>query len=379
MRPVSDAFLRTVTGSHVMVARATVCKTFQTGTAPVGTRIPIFDGNVIVDGTAEVRSTLDLTTDGTSMWPTRASDPLAPYGNEIYVERGIAYSDVEIEWVGLGYFRIDAPEQAEAPDGPIQLTGSDRMAGIVDARLVEPRQFLAGATLGTVVSTLVTEVYPAATIEWDDATDTVLLARTVVVGNDAEEGSRFGFLDELITAQGKIWHWDHRGVLVIKSPPDPTRPVVEVSAGRGGVLLTLSRTLSRAGVYNAVVASGEGLDNLSSARAVAIDANPASPTYYYGRFGPVPRFFTSSFITTTSQAQAAGAAMLRRALGLPYSANLKAVPNPALEPFDPVLVRYSDRSAPETHVLDSLTIPLVPAEALTAATREQTVILIGSA
>jgi len=79
VRAVSAAFLRTVLASHQAIFRATVCTTFQTGTTPTGTRIPIEDGTVSLDGTADVRSTLDLTTDGTKMWPTTAASLLAPY------------------------------------------------------------------------------------------------------------------------------------------------------------------------------------------------------------------------------------------------------------------------------------------------------------
>lgn len=374
MRPVSAAFLRTVTGSHQMLARATVCEMFQTGVTPVGTRIPVLGGDVQIDGTADIRSTLDLATDGTAMWPTRADSLLAPYGNEVYVERGIAYSDIDVEWVGLGYFRIQAPEQNDAPDEPIRISGRDRMAGIIDARLLAPRQFVTGASLAFIMNTLVLQVYPAATIEWDDATSSVVLARSVLVEED-----RFAFLDELVRSQGKVWYWDHRGVLVIRSVPNPAKPVVELSAGRGGVLLNLSRQISREGVYNAVVASGEATDTAAPVRAVAIDNNSDSPTYFFGRFGPVPRFFTSSFIATTVQAQVAANAMLTKNLGLPYNVDLSAVPNPALEPFDPVEIRHGDRDGPELHVLETLTVPLVQDATLTATTREQTVVLIGDA
>lgn len=373
MRPVSDAFLRSVKGSHTMVATAIVCSTFQTGVTPTGTEIPILGGDVMLDGTAQVRSSLDLVTDGTAMWPKRADSLLAPYGNEVYVQRGIKYSDDLIEFVGLGYFRIDAPEQDVAPNGPIRLAGQDRMAGIVDARLVEPVQFLSGASLGHIMETLVLEVYPDAVIEWDDDTDDAVITRSMIAEQD-----RFGFLDDLVRARGKVWYWDHRGVLVIKSMPDSSMPVFEVHSGKGGVLLELSRQLSRQGVYNAVVASGEANDTAAPVRAVAYDNNPLSPTFYDGRFGKVPRFYFSPFLDTDAQALEAADAILRRQLGLPYSVDLSLVPNPALEPWDPVSVRPGDGQAREIHVLERITVPLTHAARMSAATREQTTVLVGS-
>lgn len=372
MRAVSQAFLRTITGSHSMVARARVCATFQTGTSPTGTEIPIFDGDVRMDGTAQIRATVDLTTDGNRLWPTHADSLFAPYGNEVYVERGIRFSDEQIEYVGLGYFRIQSPDQETAPDGPIRLAGRDRMAGIVDARLIAPQQFLAGASLGFIMDTLVTQVYPGATIEWDDNTDDAVITRSMICEQD-----RFAFLDDLVRSRGKIWHWDHRGILVIRSVPDPSDPVFAVHSGPGGVLVRVSRRLSRDGVYNAVVASGTGADTLAPAQAVAIDNNPLSPTYFFGRFGPVPRYYTSPFLSSNAQASDAAAAILTQSLGLPYSIDLTAVPNPALEPYDPITIRPGYGQGKETHVLQTLTVPLVPREPMTGTTREQTVVLVG--
>lgn len=372
MRPVSDAFLRTLTGSHTMLATATVCTTFQTGVSPTGTAIPILGGDAQIDGTADIRSTLDLETDGTAMWPTAAASLLAPYGNEIYVRRGLLHSAAE--YVGLGYFRIDGPEQDNPPNGPIRLSGRDRMAGIIDAQLLAPQQFGTTASLGFIMSTLVGQVYPTAVIEWDDATSAAVLTRPLICEQD-----RFQFLDDLVRSRGKIWYWDYRGVLVIKSAPNPAVPVWEVSAGAGGVLLSVSRHLTREGVYNAVVAQGEAFDSFPPVRGVAYDNNPLSPTYYGGRFGPVPKFFSSPSLFSPGQAAAAAEAELRRNLGLPYSMDLSCVPNPALEPWDPVAVRIAASQRREIHILERITVPLTASDAMTASTREQTTVLVGTA
>lgn len=373
MRPVSERFLRAVRGSHPMSARARVCTTFQTGTAPTGTVIPILAGDVDLDATADVRSTLELTTDGRGMWPDKTNTLLTPYGNEVFLERGVQFGGGTTEWCSLGYYRINAPGQDEAPDGPIRISGSDRMAGIVDARLTAPRQYTSGWTFGNVVADLVEEVYPLATIEWDDTTNLQTIGRTVTAEED-----RYQVLKELVTSVGKIFYWDHRGVLVIKDPPDPASPVFDITHGRDGVLVSMSRELSREGVYNAVVAKGEGADDANPVRAVRIDNNPQSPTYWYGTFGKVPRFYASPFITTEAQAASAAEKILRRSLGLPYTVSFGMVPNPALEPLDPVRVSYSDRAGLETHVVETLTVPLTADAVMTGTTREKTVVIVGS-
>jgi hypothetical protein len=370
MRPVSAAFLRAIRGSHRAATEAYVVAPGQSGVSPTGTQLAIISGDVQIDSGASILASLDLTVDGTELFPDASSDLLTPYGNEIFVRRGIAFGGGTFEWVSLGYFRINSADQEEAPNGPIQISAQDRMAGIVEGRLVSPIQYAATDTYGDIVTGLVTEIYPAATIEWDDDTDTDAVGRSLIAEED-----RYAFLNDLVTSLGKIWYWDYRGVLVIKDVPDETSAVWDVNAGSDGVLVSLSRSLSRDGVYNGVVAYGEALDTETPARAVAVDNNPDSPTYWDGSFGKVPRYYSSPFITTDAQALSAATSILKQNLGLPYSVDFNVIPNPALEAWDPVTVSYDYKV--ETHVIDTMTIPLTNDQPMKATTRVQTVVMIG--
>lgn len=372
MRGVSDRFLAALRGSHTAIFRARVCETFQTGTDPDGTEIPVDGGNVVSSATADIRSTLDLTT--TYAWPRRATDLIAPYGNEIYVERGIEFGNGNREWVGLGYYRINEPEQNEVPAGTIDIGAADRMSGILDARFLTPRQFPSTWTREQLVHTLVTEVYPSAVIEWDDEA----AADAVIGRNIVEERDRFKVLKELVTSAGKLGYFDYRGVYVVKTPqPITGAPVWTVDAGRGGVQIGMSRKITREGIYNVVVASGEATDTTPPVTAIVADLNPNSPTRYGGPFGIVPRFYTSSFITTRDQASIAAAGILRTSLGLPYQVDLSSVVNPALEPDDVIAATYLKGTQivqslrTEIHIADQTTIPLDPETALEIQTRKQ--------
>lgn len=371
MRAVSNQFLETLRGSHVAVFRARVCDTFQTGTNPTGAEIGIVSGDVVSSAKADIRSTLSLTTD--SLWPRGADDLLAPYGNEVYVERGVAYGNGQTEYVGLGYFRINSPEQEVTPDGAIDISATDRMSGIIDARFLYPRQFPSSATRGQVVSALITEVYPAAVIEWDDtAVRDRTLGRTIVAERD-----RYATLHDLVTSLGKVGYFDHRGVFVVKTAAVVTgAPSWTIDAGTNGVLVQMSRAITREGIYNVVVTSGEATDTAPPTYAAVADLSTTSPTRYGGRFGPVPRFYTSPFITNRQQATEAAAGLLRKSLGLPYQVDLQAVPNPALEPGDVVKVRYPSKTRSlslrsEVHVIDTVTIPLDPGTPVSLRTRKQ--------
>lgn len=373
MRPVSAAFLRTLSGSHAALFRARVCSSFQTGVSPVGQFMNVVDGTVTLDGKAAVRSITDITLDGTKNWPIFQSSTLAPYGNELFIEAGLQYSDDTVEYVGLGYFRIQEDDQDIPSNDPIRVTGVDRMQAIVDARLLNPRQFAAGVTFGSVVSNLITEIYPAATIQWDDASDLSTLTRSVIVEED-----RYGFLDDAITSRGKIWYWDYRGILVIKNVPSMTTVNYAIARGAGGNLVSMKRALTRNGTYNAVVASGEAPDTNTPRRGVAIDADLASPTYFYGRFGQVPRFYSSPFLGTDADCLSAAQSILNQNLGLIYNVNFGTISNPALEPFDVVTIDYSADEARQTHVLDTITIPLRAGVGMTATTRQQHLALAGA-
>lgn len=385
MRPVSQKFLRAIRGSHRTDSRARVVTDFQSGTQPTGgTFFDEISGNVVSDarilGEKEVRgavvtSSLDLEVNGERLWPNESDDLLAPYGNEIFVERGIAFGNGIVEWVSLGYFRIDTIDQEEAPDGPIRITGSDRMSGIQDGRFTRPKQFIQGTTLGDIVDELVKEIYPDAIIDWDDNSNLSTLGRSQVFEKD-----RFDALSNLVTSIGKMMFWDYRGHLVIQDVPDLSVAVYDVNAGENGVLTSLSRDLSRDGVYNGVVAAGEAADTEPPVTAIAVDMGANSPTNWEGRFGKVPRFYSSPFITTEAQAQSAAEAVLRQSLGLPYNVNFGTIPNVALEPLDVVSVRYPKimrfpTMREELHVLRQITYPLDNQE-MTAMTREQKLVTV---
>lgn len=370
MRPVSAELLATIRGSHRVCSRVQVLTSFQTGVQPVGgVELSVISGDVTLDSSANVRGTVEVTVDGTDAFTRHASGLLTPYGNELFVERGVVHGTGTREFVSQGYYRIYTVEQSGEPDSPIRVGARDRMSGIVDARLLAPVQFLSGTSIATVFNTLVHEVYPTATILYDFDANANTLQRSQVADED-----RYAFLLDLVKSRGKIMFWDYAGRLRVEDPPDPTQPVFDVNAGHDGVLVSLDRQLNRDGVYNAVVAIGQAPDGVTPVRAVARDMNPNSITFWDGPFGKVPRYYFSTFITNEAQAQSAASKILEKSLGLPYNVNFTLVPNPALEPLDPVRITHEDGY--ENHILEQIIIPLEATNPMTATTREQTDVII---
>lgn len=368
MRPVTQSFLNTVRGPHKAVFRARLTYPWATGVVPntnSSDPLDIISGDVTFDVNSDVNGTLDITLNTPFTYPSA-------YVHEMYIERGVQYANGTTEYVGLGYFRVNSISQNRIPSGTIRITGEDRMCYIRDARVVAPIQFSAGTSVAAVIDFVVKDVMATVTtvydtVNWPGGT----AAATLLASDHILDQDRLKFLQELVAAYGKICYFDYAGRFVVKDPPSVSGdPVFIINAGKNGVLVDASRTISRDSVYNAVVASGEPVGETPPVYAVARDDNPSSPTWWNGVFGKVPRFFVSSFLTTTAQCQSAAASILANAHGLPYVVDLGMVPNPALEAWDVIRVSYSD-SLSETHIIDTITYSLSVEDSMKITTRKQ--------
>jgi hypothetical protein len=125
-------------------------------------------------------------------------------------------------------------------------------------------------------------------------------------------------------------------------------------------------------VYNGAVAKGDPASDIPPVSGFALDLDPASPTYWFGPFGKVPEYFSSTFLTTDDQCAGAAAAMRVKQNGAPYTVNLTATPNPALEVSDVVTITYDVDQPDETHIVDRITLGLTSGDAtMSIDTRKQ--------
>jgi hypothetical protein len=373
-------FAAVVSGSHEPLIEALLVTGFQSGFNPTGLPLPIIDGDVQYDATADIFATLSLTTEGVdeqtgrSRFPRTPAADLAPYGTEVFVRRGVDLGN-QIIWSPLGYFRLITVEQTGGSESPIALTGSDRMWTLIRSPMLAPRVFAASTSVAAFVSSLVSEVYPAATVAFDDAAAFEPIGRQIVVDESRAEPLR-----EVADGLGKVIYWDGAGALRIESPPSDDVPAWRVAAGRDGVLVDSARRVSTENAFNGVIILGTGGGGGDPVRGVAIDIGAKSPTRWGGPFGkilPPGGPIQLPTVTTTGQATVAAREMLRRNLGAPYSADFGAVVNPALRPRMPVMVVQRDGNR-ELHVMQTVTVPLVVGPTMTGTTRERTHVSIGS-
>lgn len=365
MWPVSDEFLDVVSGSHRIAARLTLCKSVQFGPHPVGDSIPLLEGSAVtLYGTADVKAQLNVRIPGV-WW-----DEVKPYGHELFAERGVAFGDGRTEYVPMGYFPIEEPDQPDAPQGPITIDADDRTSRLRDTETVYPWQIPDGTSHRDVVNLLVNGVStlsgtygmygaqggPVVPIVWTNAgynPDT-----TKVTGSQVVDGSAYDFLAKLVDAYGAQLRFLPTGELAVvrRDPPLDAPAVFALRQGRTGTLVRRSRKVSRKGTYNIVRATGSDPQYQTGYR-LAYNTNPASPLRWNGPIGPRMRYYASPLLTSSEEADKAAETILARSTGLPEETGLWLSPNPALQPLDVV-------SAPTdtgfgTWVLDEVAIPLV--------------------
>lgn len=348
-----------------MVARAVLVDSApQYGLAPTGTELPIISGDVTLNARSDVNSTLSLTVPG-EWW-----DLVQPYGNEIFVERGVAFGNGGVEYAGLGFHRIEQADQDDAPYGPIKLVALDRTAQLQQNKLVFPIPLDEGTSHREVFQLLVNggiaDIYtvhgayldkpiPIEFLGYDP--DTTRLVTDPIVEDDS-----YTFLTQLAGEKACALRFNAEGRLqIVSTTIDPSVAVATIRGGAGGSLIRASRSVSRRGVHNIVTAYGSD-PSVPTDFIVAFNSDPGSPLAWnkatHPAFGPAPRYFASPLLQDDTEVEFAAASLLDRYTGLPLSLLCDVVPNPALEPDDVIDVELRAGLGMERHVIDKLTIPL---------------------
>jgi len=318
---------------------------------PQGDPFParLLSWTVTADRTSNTRRTLQAVL---APETRRALDGVTVTGAYLQLDVGIDYGDGSRELVPQGRFRLDG-EDTERPRGGISLTGYGREKAVIDDRFFTPRTERNTSALD-LITTLLRETVP-------DVPVVRRTTRDAAVPYTTWERERWEAIDgsdaSLARAVGvEVWA-DGRGRFVISDVPtlaDP--PVWTVNAGPGGVLISSATSTSTDGVYNVVVATGDASDGSVPVGPVIVqDQTPTSPTRVSGPFGRRVRHYSSPLLRTPDQAATAAHSLLANSLGLSTGLSFTAVPNPALEPGDVVLVEATD-GPPELHIIDRITL-----------------------
>lgn len=380
---VSSKFLDVITGAQRAVVRVLLLTDVQFGTSPTGgTELPVLGGDVQLSARADVKGTVELTVPGDYWTPD-----IFPYGNQLFIERGINFGDGTREMVPLGYYVIWDVEQEDAPYGPIRVTAYDRLKRLMDHTVQFPYQIPPGGVTHRYIFERLINGRPDSTgpasqdgyghgmfyddpvpITWSYDADVAM-----VPGGQVVEDSRYEFLANLAAQRECVLVFNRAGELEVR-PYDVDTTTVVRTVRPGYNLIRASRSVTREGVKNVVTAYGSDSASPTGYR-LAFNNDPNSPLYWKGKFGVTTRYFASPLLKTPEAAQSAAETVLARYTGLPQSTGVLVVPNPAYEPLDVLTVAIGTGS--EIHVADEVKIPLdisQPVEIVTRTTNDVKVI-----
>lgn len=299
------------------------------GSTVISPKVPVVGGRYEADTTTATRLRTSLELADTPEFPIDVDSRSC----RVRVYSGITSLGFS-EWVQLGEFRVDEVNSEDT--GRVKIEASGLESYVIDDRFIRPRTPpYKASTLGE-IRKLILESVPGAKVVYATTKDKRVMATA------PWDRERWDAIEALGKSIDVATFADASGRFIIADVPPVTGgiPVMTIDEGPGGVLLTRDTVDSRDMVYNAVSVSGQSTDPaVPPVWGWAFDSNPSSETYYFGNFGKVTKFYSSSFFTTHAQCQAAAETMLPLAKALNNRLFFLSTPIPFLEVGDIIAVR----------------------------------------
>lgn len=283
-------------------------------------QLPVLSGRVVWDAGNKVpdRVTLKVARfyGGRDYLPSSPDAPLARYGQQLDVTVEVAGIDVR-----LGRFQIDSWDYDEET---VSVVGLGLLQIAADSRLLEP---LSPRTDGTMVSEFVRLLPPVMSAQFDAG-----LTNRGVPGAMVWKEERLDNLWAIADAWPAVMRPDAWGQVLVKPPVRVSpSPVLRVTDGKGGTVISLPRADERAGSYNIVVARSSADGNDSSAVA-QVTSGPMNVATY----NPVPKFYSSPMLLNSEQCQSAADAMRDEATRKSSVLKVTMAPDPRPELDDTI-------------------------------------------
>jgi hypothetical protein len=314
--------------------------------------------------------------------PVKPGSLLAPFGNEVFVETGIAGGQTasvngkidltKVDWVPNGLFAIAT---STVDDTSLDLTCTldlyDRSWTIAQRALKFPYNVPATESANTVdeivalLNMIWAEDPKMAPLQYNILpTDATVPVASYPQGSDPWQAAL-----DMAQAAGYELYFDRNGVCVGKPIPNPfTQPIVwnftdqetDIAgyAGTGSTALggspfstpaEVQIVMTRDAIVNDVIIEGTGYANMATYNgngiettpppmlAEAYDNNPQSPTFIGGGMGDVPTFVQSALVTSGG-AQAYANNQLQIALSSSWTVTISIPPMGILDVDDVVSI-----------------------------------------
>lgn len=344
MRAMSEAALSALSGSRD--GERLIAHVWYAG-AVVAPDVDLSSWSISTDGGRQVRTQTDLTVtdaDGT-LAPWGVDDPLGVGGSLVQ----LVYALTPTETVDMGWYRIGSSAPVEnwtlarirepgtgvetrqvwvSGGAQIPIQADDLTAVAVADRLLAPESPAAGATVISEVRRLLTGIMPvtvAAGVTDRAASTTMVLER-----------ERMDAVEDLLTSIDCTHRMTGDGQLQIL-PIAPGAPVWEVAGGDDGVLISVRRSQSASGLYNAAISEGATPDGL---QLIGRAFETTGPLRWEGPHWRRPIFHSATgMLTTQAMVDADAATLLRTRLGgRTVTLEVTCLPHPGLQSGDRVTV-----------------------------------------
>ena len=368
-------------GASLVSARLTV---YNTSGQPVSVEyVPVSTMSITVDRNSAQRRSGTINVEAVPSVPPPPFLPispasiLAPFGNEIYIETGIATipagvatpTPVVQQWIPMGLFSIATSTVSDTGvNCVVSLSVYDRSWVISQRKLKKPYIFPAtpSGEFAEEVETLLNQV-------WDNGANPlqyniVPTSATVPQASYNQGSDPWQAALDMANAVGYELFFDANGVVTARPIPDPsTQPATwnftddetaiygDGGSGSGGSTVLFGSpystpvdvavTMTRDGIYNDVIVTGTGTSNAPYSNtgtsqpvlASAADTNPNSATYVNGGMGDVPEFVSTNLATTSGQAQEIADNDLQAALSSAWQITISFPPGAVFIDVDDVV------------------------------------------
>lgn len=295
------------------------------------------------------------------LYPADVNGLLAPFGNEIRAYLGVQLGDGSLKYVWQ-VFRGKIRDVTQSSDGTCTLTCADRANDVVDAGFVAPVNSVSSNTVFQEWQRLIADALPDATFGVSDTFDKLMEPLTW-------EFDRGSALDEMARSVGAVWYPLANGDFVLRRFPwaAAASPVITLSDGPRGEILSWMAHRSRDSIFNIVTVTGERLNGDAPVHATASDTVVGSPTNIGGNFGVRSRLERLQTPSTQGGAQSVAEALLRTYISPTEEWTLGVVPDGSLELGDVLALDVSGRAV--IQVVINFGLPLDLSGSMTVSTR----------
>lgn len=379
--------------------------------------LPVESGTVTIDNSGAQRRRATLTVAPiSSIIPTNVTSPLTPFRNMVVLYYCVGNDEYPLpawptlpptgQTILLGCFTLTDVAAARSSSGDLTLTldlqdmSQDISRQVLTQTYVTPNGTSMTAAAEQLMKYAAPDVIPwfqadatsALTSGSDSAPDLPNAAGyTWDPGQDPWEAAQ-----EMAQAIGMELYFTPTGVCQMSYIANPAaqQPVWayvdqqslsqlgEPGPGGAAQITSITRTFSQSQVYNVVQMIVESANSNpspdllytgTSFLAVVGDNDTTSPTYQFGPFGQSADVYYDQFNYQSGPALVAAKALLRQGLGAADVVEFTAIPNPAHECYDVIVVSCPDLGinvgTPGWYVIDTIELPLTPEKDMTITAR----------